>query len=190
MADHRAFGRYHDVVLLLLGFVLTTLVGGVLSRNWQRTDAEIQRAGVDRRLEREAATSVFEELSRMMDKRLYRMRRVQEASPGSNPESARRWQAYQESLFEWNENLNRNLALTQRYFGDRARYILESDIQGGFRHLGALLEGRGFPDSAVNRSQYRQNVADSVNNLIYRFDVALISAIQRGEVGQFRVSSK
>lgn len=188
MTDKRAFGRYHDVVLLLVGFVLTTLVGGYLAHRWQTTAAAFERQADDRRLEREAATKVFEDLSRIMDKRLYRMRRVHDAPQGSTRDS-NRWQAYRETLFEWNENLNRNLALTQRYFGDEARYTLESHIQGGFRQLGTLLEGGDYPQSIANKSEYRRALADSVNNIIYRFDVKLITAIQRGEVGQFQPPS-
>ena len=125
-----------------------------------------------------------------MDKRLYRMRRVHNGLEGRvRPERmSERWDAYREVLFEWNENLNRNLAMTQRYFGDDERNVLEIQINEGFRRLGALLEGGDYPEDDRSPYQVRQQQADSLNHHIYQFDVRLISAIQRGEVGQFRSS--
>jgi hypothetical protein len=190
MATDKAFGRFHDLVLLLVGFVLTSLVGGYLSYRWQTTRAFLEREAEDRRAEKEAATKVFEELSRMMDKRLYRMRRLSDVQNTAVEKSKERWDSYMLVLFEWNENLNRNLALTQRYFGEGARNVLEERIQVGFRNLGALLEGNGYPHSVTDRTEYRKQVADDLNNIIYAFDVDLISSIQRGDVGQFRPNAE
>lgn len=171
--------------MLLFGFVFTTLVGGYLSYAWQKRAAEYERAAEHRRLEQQAATRVFEEISRLMDRRLYRMRRLH-TGLADNHDATRlraRWDAYREVLFEWNENLNRNLALTQRYFGNEARFVLEHRIQMGFRKLGVLLEGSGYPEGISSRYNYRQSFADSLNNVIYDFDVFLINAIQSGSVG-------
>lgn len=140
----------------------------------------------------QAATQLFEDLSRLMDKRLYRMRRVHTgmADPRAQGDLKNRWTAYREVLYEWNENLNRNLALTQRYFGDKARRTLQDEIAAGFRELSILLEGGPYPDSGLTNYEYRQIVADRLNNSIYAFDILLIEAIQSGEVGQFRVKAK
>ncbi len=184
--DQKLFGRYHDLAILLLGFVFTTLVGGYLTYAWQTRAAEYQRAAEYRRVEQQAATRVFEDLSRLMDRRLYRMRRLHTgiADVNRDPKTLRpRWDSYREALFEWNENLNRNLALTQRYFGGEARDILENEINEGFRTLGMLLEGNGYPETAPSQFEYRQNFADELNNVIYDFDVRLIDAIQTGSVG-------
>lgn len=129
--SEKLFGRYHDIAMLLTGFLLTTIVGGYLSHSWQTRSAEIQRVAEQKRNEIQAATAVFEDISRLMDKRLYRMRRIS-MGVGNDVDAdimSRRWDAYRESLFEWNENLNRYLALTQMYFGQEARDTLERDIQ-------------------------------------------------------------
>lgn len=191
MSDERSkpklFGRYHDLIILLLGFVMTSLLGGYLAQSWQNRSAKIQRDSALLTIEQNAATEVFEELSRMMDKRLYRMRRVHNGlgSGFSQEKMSERWSTYREVLFEWNENLNRNLALVQRYFGNEHREILEFKIQAGFRHFGQLLSGDSYPDHVNSKYDYRQTVADELNVIIYDFDVALISKIQRGKVGSF-----
>lgn len=187
--EPKAFGRYHDVMIMLIGFTLTTVVGGLLSYSWQEQAAGHAREAEQRRFEQNAATDVFEELSRLMDRRLYRMRRLHTgmADPHRDPATMRpRWDAYREVLFEWNENLNRNLALTQRYFGEDARTILEKEINEGFRRLGSLLEGSGYPDGIQSPVEYRQTVADDLNDIIYEFDVNLIESIQSGSVGSFQ----
>ena len=185
--NHKLFGPYHDFIILITGFVLTTLVGGYLTQSWQERAADIQREAEHLRVEQRAATDVFEELSRLMDKRLYRMRRIHLGMGNklSEERMAVRWNAYREVLFEWNENLNRNLALVQRYFGDDARNTLEHKIQGGFIEFGRLLEGGTYPDNVTSRYTHRQTVADSLNNIIYNFDITLIGAIQSGKVGAF-----
>ena len=108
-----------------------------------------------------------------------------------------RWAAYRESLITWNESLNRNLAMTARYFGDLARATLESEIQAGFRQLNTVLElerclrappseGCGSGESSTESArQTFQDRADSLNVSIYRFNDLLIRAIQDGAVGTF-----
>ncbi len=61
-----------QVVLLVVGFILTTVVGGMLGYYFQRRTWDANR----RESERTAAASVFDDISRAMDERLYRMRLV------------------------------------------------------------------------------------------------------------------
>ena len=187
--SEKLFGRYHDISMLLAGFHLTTIVGGYLSHSWQTRSAEIQREAEQKRYEIQAATEVFEDISRLMDKRLYRMRRIS-MGVGNDVDAdimSRRWDAYRESLFEWNENLNRYLALTQMYFGQEARDTLERDIQTRFIAFGRLLENSRAKKSSDNTYAKRLQVADDLNNYIYEFDLKLIDRIQHGDVGSFMI---
>ena len=188
----KLFGRYHDLAILLIGFVLTTVLGGYLTQSWQLRSARIQREAEQMRTEQMAATRIFEDLSRLMDKRLYRMRRVHTGlgSGVSRERMKDRWSSYREVLFEWNENLNRNLALIQRYFGNDARDVLENKIQAGFIAFGQLLEGSGYPTQVENTYQYRQRVADDLNDIIYDFDIKMITAIQSGDIGAFKTTNQ
>jgi hypothetical protein len=122
-----------------------------------------------------------------MDKRLYRMRRVN-MGIGNKKDSEvmeERWNDYRETLFEWNENLNRNLALTQMYFGQKSRDLLETDIQSRFITYGRLLESARDIKGKNNTYEKRQQVADDLNNYIYNFDLMLIKNIQNGNIGSY-----
>jgi len=185
--DRKAFGKYHDIMVLFLGFFLTTIVGGYLSYSWQTRSAEFQINAEQKRYEIQAATKVFEEISSLMDKRLYRMRRIN-MGLGNKVDSEVmdiRWTHYRETLFEWNENLNRNLALTQIYFGQEARNILQHNIQTKFINLGRMLESGRVFKGGNNTYEKRQLVADDLNNYIYTFDLMLIKNIQNGSIGSF-----
>jgi hypothetical protein len=62
-----------QVTLLVLGFVLTTVLGGLLGYVFQRR-AWSHQFGVQRRsAERAAAASTLDELTTLLDKRRYRM---------------------------------------------------------------------------------------------------------------------
>ena len=181
-SNDKVFGKYHDIALLLLGFVFTTLVGGYLSYSWQSRAAVIEREAEQKRNEIESATSIFENVSKLMDKRLYRMRRISMGvgNGKDSNEMDQRWDKYRETLFEWNESLNRNLAMIQMYFGEGARYFLENNIQSGFISYGRMLE-----NSKNNAYKERLLAADTLNNKIYNFDLSLIDKIQKGKVGSF-----
>jgi hypothetical protein len=64
------------LVPIVVGFLLTTVVGGLLGvylqrRSWSHQyNVQLAAAGRDR------AVALFEELSRLLDRRLYRMRRL------------------------------------------------------------------------------------------------------------------
>jgi hypothetical protein len=116
-----------QLLLAAVAFVLTTVLGGAVA-SWYQS----RRAKSDlREKEREVARALFEEVSRLMDRRLYRMMQV---AWGLDPvvaddEALRtRWQDYRVVLYDWNDSLNRTLALTLRYFGSRVLEELECNV--------------------------------------------------------------
>ncbi len=180
--NEKLFGKYHDLALLLLGFIFTTVVGGYLSYKWQTRAAVIESEAEQKRYEIKSATIIFENISELMDKRLYRMRRISMgiASKKDYKEMKQRWDKYRAVLFEWNESLNKNLAMIQKYFGNDARNFLENKIQSGFKYYGQMLENYKH-----NTYKQRLKVADNLNEKIYDFDVSLINKIQKAKVGSF-----
>jgi hypothetical protein len=79
---------------ILLGFLLTTVLGGFLGvylqqRSWAHR-FKVERATA----ERDRAVQVFEETSRLLDRRLYRMRRLawtlKRSTTGLSPSKAKR----------------------------------------------------------------------------------------------------
>ncbi len=187
-SQEKVFGKYHELTLLAIGFFLTTVMGGFLGtcfqeNSWRhRQDVELLES------EKKAATMIFEEVSRLMDKRLYRARRIlwgyQDGE--DQKEMEMRWAAYREILFTWNENLNRILALLQRYFGEGVRSKFEKEIHVQFRTINLQMEdlqpGRKNEGGSIGPTW---SGADKLNGDLYALDVAMIEMIQKEQVGAF-----
>jgi hypothetical protein len=122
-----------------LGFVLTSVAGGLIAHYFQVRTAERNR----REAEKQAAATVFDEISRAMDRRLYRMwlwHWALKSGDGNRIDKA--LNEYRTVLTEWNDSLNRNLVLTYRYFGERVGKYVNRALYEEFARIGRLLEGR------------------------------------------------
>jgi hypothetical protein len=134
-----------DLILLIVGFVLTTVLGGALASFLQhRTWAEQHR--VQKRDEAKTqALATFEEISRLFDKRIYRMRLLNVAlanarrDEGSAESLTAAREEYRAVLMEWNDNLNRVLALTEVSFGSDTRAAVEA-LNHRYAALGRALD--------------------------------------------------
>jgi Tfp pilus assembly protein PilN len=143
--DRRLEAAMNQLTTLLVGFVLTSVLGGALGVLFQRRTWEHQHQVQAADLKRQQASQVFDEISRLLDRRLYRLRllnwRLQakaEGKPHTDLDS--KMQDYRDALREWNENVNRNLALLQRYFGVGMRDQFDNEIGMCLVHLGYLVE--------------------------------------------------
>lgn len=176
-----------QLLLVLVGFALTTVAGGLLGywlqgRAWSHQEqARRTQAQVD------AATAFYEALSRLLDRRLHRMRQLDgRLSRPDQPweEIERLVVRYREVLDEWNDNLNRNLALAVRYFGGDAHARLQ-DLYERFSAAGRQIETR-IREYDRDGQASTAAVLDELNGLdiaIYELNVSLIGAMQRGELG-------
>lgn len=175
-----------DLLLLVVGFALTTVVGGVLgywlqNRAWRRQERH--------RLEQsqlEAARVFYEELSHLLDRRLHRMRELDGwlERPEHSAEIERRLGLYRDVLDDWNDNLNRNLALAIRYFGEHTHAVLEG-LYRQFSTAGSRIEGRVREYDAEGRTSSPPVAADlrRLDLVIYDLNLSMIEALQRGTVG-------
>jgi hypothetical protein len=174
------------LLTVILGFLLTTVIGSYLGyllqqRSWSHQHRV--QAAADRR---EKATLLFDELSRLLDKRLYRMRRLYwsliDDRPRQESEEARaRMAAYVAILYEWNDSINRNLALLQSYFGHQLRAHLDDVIGASFRDLGADLEQLWKEEAAQPPSDITHRFSE-LADLIYHFNLDMIALIDRENV--------
>jgi hypothetical protein len=175
-----------DLLLLLAGFALTTVAGGLLgywlqNRSWQRQQRHrLEVAQMD------AARAFYEELSHLLDRRLHRMRELDGwlERPEQTREIDRRLSRYRDVLDEWNDNLNRNLALAIRYFGVHTHAVLE-DLYRKFSTAGSRIEGR-FREYDADGKTSSPPVAGELRQLdlvIYDLNLAMIQALQNGSVG-------
>ncbi len=144
-----------------------------------------------REQEHERAVQVFEEVSRLLDKRLYRLRLLYWSLPSGNSRGRSsdlahaRMGGYREVLYEWTDGINRDLALVQQYFGDDIRYSLDHDIGIQFIGLGRAVEDLWNSDHDPGPSD-SSGLDDRLQRLsgdIYRYNIAMIRAIQDGAIG-------
>ena len=67
---------WDNVLPILLGFVLTTVIGGLFASVLQQRSWRYQNAARLREEERQKASDVCQKISSLVDKRLYRMQRM------------------------------------------------------------------------------------------------------------------
>src|SRR3954470_14647650 len=106
----------------LLSFVLLTVVGGILGAILQHRSWTYKWSleSKDKRLS--IARDVYQEVSRLMDKRLFRSKQLHIWLRRNNSERIEfSVSNYRSVIFELNESINRNLAMLEIYFGKEIR---------------------------------------------------------------------
>jgi hypothetical protein len=182
----------NQLILLILGFVLTTVFGGLLGSYFQNRTWKHQNRIKLAEAERMAATKVFESLSSLMDKRVYRMMQLNWKLRSDVTDDViieKKMEEYREVLYEWNDNLNRNLALVQSYFGTKIRNHLEITIYEKFRAIGKLLE-KGYSErkrtGKVDDCKKSDLGLTKLRGSMYNLNLRMIDSIQKAEVGGFQ----
>lgn len=182
-----------ELVLLVVGFLLTTVLGGILAtwlqqRSWQHQHQARLAEEAHRR-----ADAVCHSLSELLDKRLYRMLRLfyelraLAAGAGSVDVVEARLKDYDDVLYEWNDHLTLNLALVGTYFGETGRDWLNYRIYATFQQVGRQLEDlyrvtvRGANGTATLADVERQLL--ELNDQIYRLGVFMMTQLRGGLIG-------
>jgi hypothetical protein len=128
--QEKIFGKYQEIVLLLLGFLLTSVVGAAVGAWFQERSWTHEHLVQMCDSESDTRSKGLASLSDLMDKRLLRMRqlayKLETARSVEDVQEERR--NNKEMRDEWSTRLNSNLSFTQTYFGDQARNTLEHDI--------------------------------------------------------------
>lgn len=178
-----------ELLLLGIGFVLTTVVGGLLTYYFQKRAWGHQHDVAAREQASQQALEAFDQISRLLDKRLYRMRELYWAFNRRRQDTSGRFEkarsSYREVLLEWNESLNRTQAIVEVHFGPSLREEL-SAIQDHYavlhRAVDALLRApKDQLDDIPNLSDRFHKLAIRV----YDFNVSMLKrlrSIQDGKV--------
>ena len=130
------------------------------------------------------ALQVFDEISRLMDKRLYRLRLAYLSLPTEggasdrSPQADERLRDYQQVLYEWNDSINRNLALVQHHFGSAARRRLDNAVGASFVEVGSSLEAFWRAGKRPDDHNFERRLA-GLSSLVYNFNIEMISAIEQ-----------
>lgn len=185
-----------DITVIVATFLAAGLAYYFQNRSWNHQH-QLQAAEEQHQLraqlseqERERAVLIFDEISRLMDKRLYRLRllywRMKSGHDGTGwpKETAERFEEYRQVLYEWNDSINRNLALVQRYFGRGMRDQLDYRLGASFASLGRTME-QWWKSAEVAPPRGQADVATRLNrlsSLIYSFNLDMITAIQAGAI--------
>lgn len=184
------------LVLLVAGFVLTTVLGGILGHYFQQRTWQQQAANQRTKRDLDEATKVFEEVSVLLDRRLYRMRRVNwvarrlATTTGTSVELDEALRAYRSILEDWNDNLNRLLTLVQTYFGQPVRERLQFEVHESFAAVGEELEQFVREVSAPDRPPIRVRPVgrrlQDLSNRVFDFNLVMLAALERERVGRKR----
>ena len=197
----------NELVPVITGFFLTTVLGGLLgfwlqNRSWAHqhkilvAEQEHQHKILVAEQKREKAVQIFDEISRLMDKRLYRLRLIywELADEGDqanrSPSTESRWEDYRQVLYEWNDNINRNLALLQRYFGQEMRNRLDNGVGLSFVMLGRVMEQWSKSGEPATTQSDVESRLKNLSNLVYAFNVDMIRAIQSEVVGSLILENR
>jgi hypothetical protein len=185
----------HDLKMIVYGFILTGILGTSITflfnhlENHHKIEAD-RRADSVRIMEqrREQATIVFNELSPLMDSRLYNWRRLAWGLEDQIPEDSlkQRYAEYEETFFKWNRNLNKNRALVCRFFGPDLGETFEGTIMPQFSDLHRVVHEL-YKTTRSRRplipSDSLNSLADSLNSVIYDFNNSMAERIRSGRVG-------
>src|SRR5258707_12946860 len=118
----------NPLIPIIVSFLLTVVLGGILSYYFQGRTWNHQRSTnlSDRELQK--ADAVCRQVSNLQDKLLYRMVRLYRALRSADESDGRKiaeaqLKKYDETLFEWNDQRNVSLALVGAYFREDARKL-------------------------------------------------------------------
>jgi peptidoglycan hydrolase-like protein with peptidoglycan-binding domain len=181
-----------QLVLLAVGFLLTGVVGSALGYFFQRTAWANQHEVERRDEERRQAAKIFDEVSSLLDRRLYRMRRVYwEARRCCQGTGTGRLSAavddYRDVLMVWNDNLNRLLALTDTYFGGGVRRQLETEVFEQYASIGRALDEFLRQVSASSEAVEIPPLGRRLNMLsyqVYHLNLRMLKLQQKERLGQ------
>ena len=183
-----------QLLTLVAGFLLTTVLGGVLGAFLQRRTWDHQHTVQAEQAAVTRADEVCRHTMGLLDKRLYRMLRLYFACRAAKNDAAttatlnERLQDYNAVLYEWNDHLNSGLALVSTYFGQRARDWLEVEIYLGFQQVGTDLErlyalSRTDSERTDLLTQVRLGL-EEMNDRVYRLGAFMTSQLLRQNVGR------
>lgn len=179
--EGRLFGKYDELIRMLLGFMLTGVVGTYLSHQYTTQQADLA-----------AASRVFSEHSKLIGDRHFSMtqltRSLREAQSRTNAQTSPDLQArlsnYRTVIQEWNSQRGFNREMIELYFG-RPLWNVERDIHYKFFAWGQSLETEYKNPGSVDFTCIDRKV-NQLLELTHGFRASLAKAVQHGAVGSAR----
>jgi hypothetical protein len=177
MSDQKLFGRYNEFVLLILGFVLSGVVGNYIAQAYTTKHAQV-----------EVATEIFKDEIRLVGDRVFVMNQVFLALQGrrkdveaSEEELRARWSAYRNEVQRWNSDRSFNREMLRLYFGEEV-WSAERDLHYQLRAWGASLEKEYKAPGTVDMKCLEAK-RDEILAMAHAFGFTLSEIIRGGTVG-------
>lgn len=157
--------------------IALSILGAIFGAWFQQRNWRHQHREQLRQERRAAALTLVEDLSNLMDRRLYRQRRfIWALRSGHKERICRAITEYNEALFDWNDNYGRIKARLWSLF-DRGEFLrFEDEIHNRFQKAGAIIEevaNKMVPISAL-AAQERE-----LNRLGYQCQLMMKSLLER-----------
>lgn len=178
---------FKEISLIVLTAFLTTYGGNFIAYQYQDRLWERQAEESRRRDQLKVATDTFEELSGVMDKRIYRMNKLNEwLIDGTDQKMIEeQMHEYRSILYVWNDSFNKNKAIIKLYFGNDIASRFDY-MHGFFKETGAILQEQYYlqPDERnADRLIEVGNRLGDLNNIALEINESMLSKIQAQEIG-------
>lgn len=176
MSNQKLFGKYNEFVLLILGFVLSGIVGNYLSQVYTTKNAQIQMA-----------TEIFKDKIKLVGERTFVMNQVYLAlrekeldAKAPNEELHKRMSAYRNVLQNWNSVRPFNREMLRLYFGEEV-WKKERKLHYYLRAWGASLEKEYKVPGAIDMVCL-ESKRDEILVMAHEFGFLLAETIREGNI--------
>lgn len=174
----KLFGKYDELVRLVLGFLLTGILGAYLSHKYTTEQADLVAAG-----------KVFNDYSKLagdryfVQNRLYlSLRSITKSGSKSNQELLNeRLDAYRDAVQLWNSTRGFTREMIKLYFG-QPMWSSERDIHYAFRSWGQALEAEKNKAGSVD-FECMEHEIDNLLSAINLLQSSMARAMQEGKIG-------
>lgn len=177
--------KKHKRIFIYSRTILTSIIIGAMGsvigvylqdRSWEK-QYKLSLIESDRKM----AEEIFSEISRLMDSRIYKTRLLLN-SKYNKGNYLLNLQKYSAHLVEWNENLNRNVALIKYYFGTNASEFFYNNIHLALRKIGSKIQNCREIDNITYKTISKE--LDNINNSICDMDSIMLNLIQLNNIGR------
>lgn len=176
VSNQKLFGKYNEFILLILGFVLSGLVGNYLSQVYTTRNAQIQMA-----------TEIFRDKIKLVGERIFTMNQVyielrkrRDEPKVSEDELRDRMREYRAVLQNWNSARPFNREMLRLYFGEKI-WNKERKLHYYLRAWGASLEVEYKKPGDIDMPCL-ENKRDEILLMANEFGFLLAEAIREGKI--------
>jgi len=171
-----------QLFLLFVGFVLTGILGAVVTFYFQCRANYLQNKEVLIEAQRNRASDAFIEITKAMDSRAYCSQLVVDyfTFPNAKILPAEKWNTYADQLTNWDDNINRRTKEARSFFGTKVYWGIW-DIHNRFIDLNKKLDAVKLQGNKTPLYSEAKKEIDEINGLIAQLSGQMEHQIEAGE---------